>query len=489
MKVISKVRTALANDVEARTTAINIGHDILRIANGAIENSGNYRLARAVTVGSVLFSLGKAIKSFHSVVNKPEEPSFYIINIDDEERVYDVVEDWVLKAIPEENKRVVNAQSVITKAPPKDKRNRKELTNQELASWEAELMSEIDGRPDRVVVDFYFDGKYVQELEIAGHKVTVYTNIDGGADEKNDNKGGYKPSISVRRMQLVVDSLEARDAVLEEIEKHSQHLVSTQPRMFVSSRWGDFRRRSEIQTRSRDSVILKEGQMDRIVGYLKDFLDNRPAYQKADIPFRTGILLSGDPGSGKSSTALAIANELRMNVYIIALSSLLNDEALNDCFQNVPANSIIILEDIDIASAVKDRDADDSTGVTMAGMLNVLDGFQSPPGVITIMTTNRKDVLDPAMIRPGRVDLEEVLDCLDSYQLEGLCKYFMGKVPENLPTITPEDKITSAQVMGVIRKHLPDFAEAADDVVQFVVDRKAENMEKAEAEALTREAA
>jgi chaperone BCS1 len=238
--------------------------------------------------------------------------------------------------------------------------------------------------------------------------------------------------------------------------------------MYVTSRWGDWRKRAEIQPRSRDSVILKEGQMDRIMGYLNNFLSNREAYRKADIPFRTGILLYGDPGSGKSSTALAIANELKMNVYIVALSSMLNDEALNDSFSAIPANSIVILEDIDIASAVKDRDGDDDKGVTMSGMLNVLDGFQSPPGVITIMTTNRKDVLDPAIIRPGRVDLEEELDCLDDSQLRGLCSYFLGHVPEDLPAITPADGITSAEVMGVVRKHLPDFENAGGDMVEFI---------------------
>lgn len=212
--------------------------------------------------------------------------------------------------------------------------------------------------------------------------------------------------------------------------------------------------------------------MDRILGYLHNFQDNKEAYIKADIPFRTGILLYGEPGSGKSSTALAIANEMKMNVYVISLSGLTGDEALGDCFASIPANSIIILEDIDIVSAVKSRDKDDDeNGVTMAGMLNVLDGFQSPPGVITIMTTNRLEVLDDAIIRPGRVDLKENLDCLDDFQLKGLCNYFMEMVPENLPTITPDHKITSADVVGIIRKHIPDFAEAENDLVRFVENK------------------
>jgi chaperone BCS1 len=211
--------------------------------------------------------------------------------------------------------------------------------------------------------------------------------------------------------------------------------------------------------------------MERILDYLNGFLANREAFRKVDIPFRTGILLHGEPGSGKSSTALAIANELKMNVYIVSLTSLSNDEALSDCFSAIPPNSIVILEDIDIVSAVKERDGDDDNGVTMTGMLNVLDGFQSPPGVITIMTTNRLDVLDKAIIRPGRVDLTENLDCLDDYQLRGLCEYFIGTVPEDLPHIIPADGVSSAEIMGVVRTHLPNFENAGPDMVKFLEDK------------------
>jgi chaperone BCS1 len=114
----------------------------------------------------------------------------------------------------------------------------------------------------------------------------------------------------------------------------------------------------------------------------------------------------------------------------------------------------------------------------MTGMLNVLDGFQSPPGVITIMTTNRRDVLDKAIIRPGRVDLEEELDCLDSFQLRGLCNYFMGYVPENLPAIEPQDGVSSAEIMGVVRKHLPEFENAGPDIIKFINKKKKKNKVK-----------
>lgn len=461
-KRLDRLKNLMAEDKEVKGEALDISRDLLYLVNNALEGSNNPKLSKAVAIGSALYTLSVAGRKFWSIYKRTNVEQTYTIKITEDDAIFDIVEEWFMEALPEEDQRSIYAQSSVVMGHDAHKRSRRDDGMLARADM-------FDEEKSRVVIDRSFDGTIVQTLTIADHDVEVYTTSP--ETRSGSSEGGQKQNWNSRSMNIVCKSVEARNAVLDEISKESQFLVESQPRMFVSTRWGDWRKRAEIQPRSRDSVILKDGQMDRIMDYLNNFLSNREAYRKADIPYRTGILLHGDPGSGKSSTALAIANELKMNVYIIALSALLNDESLNDCFINIPANSIIILEDIDVASAVKDRDGDDETGVTMSGMLNVLDGFQSPPGVITIMTTNRKDVLDPAITRPGRVDLEEHLDCLDNGQLRGLCSYFMGHIPENLPEIVPEDNISSADIMGVVRKHLPDFENAGPDMVEFIKNR------------------
>lgn len=458
---LGRLTSFISEDKEAKGEAIDISRDILYLVNNALEGAANPRLSKAVAIGSAIYTLSVAGRKLWKLYKQSSTPDSYTIKITEDDAIFDIVEDWLMEALPEEDQRSIYAHSTVVKGEAK--RSRRDDDMDYMSRLEADL---IDDEKSRVVIEHSFDGTVVQTINIGGHDVEVYSTVP--EHRVGGSEGGQKAGWNSRSINIVCKTVEARTAVLSEIQDQSQFLVESQPRMYVTSRWGDWRKRAEIQPRSRDSVILKEGQMDRIMGYLNNFLSNREAYRKADIPFRTGILLYGDPGSGKSSTALAIANELKMNVYIVALSSMLNDEALNDSFSAIPANSIVILEDIDIASAVKDRDGDDDKGVTMSGMLNVLDGFQSPPGVITIMTTNRKDVLDPAIIRPGRVDLEEELDCLDDSQLRGLCSYFLGHVPEDLPAITPADGITSAEVMGVVRKHLPDFENAGGDMVEFI---------------------
>jgi hypothetical protein len=477
-KKLDRLKNLLAEDNESRSQASMLSRDVLYLLQSTMENSGSPKLAKAVAIGSAAWTIGTAIKGFWGLYKKSHTPQTFNIKISEDDQAFEVVEEWFMEALPEENLRSVNIHTSVTKTEdaPESRRRRRfgrsgePSTPDPVSSLAEQLVGQPEGtRKDRVQINYSFDGTMVQTLTIAGHDVEVYTNVperSGGSDN------GKKSSWDNRSMNIVCKSLEAFKDVLEEIEEQSQHLVESQPRMYTTTRWGDWRRKAEIQPRSRESVVLKEGQMDRILGYLDSFLSNRAAYQKADIPFRTGILLHGEPGSGKSSTALAIANELKMNVYIVSLTSLSSDEALNDCFTAIPANSIVILEDIDIVSAVKERDKDDDdNGVTMTGMLNVLDGFQSPPGVITIMTTNRLEVLDDAIYRPGRVDLLENLDCLDDFQLRGLCEYFMDYVPEDLPTITPDDGVTSAEVMGEIRKHLPDFELAGPDIVKFVTNK------------------
>jgi len=453
MKGLERLKGTLKEDGESRKEATFLSRDVLELAMLAATASKNPKLAKAVTIGSAAITVGTLAKDIWKFYRKSTADETYTIKIMEDDGIFEVVEDWFMEALPEEKQRSVYAHSTVQRHDPHSR-------------MAARLAAEEDPeKKDKVKINYSFDGTIVQQLDIAGQKVSIWISVP----EQSAKSTGSGKSLLQRSINIICPTVEAKRAIQEELDKQSQFLSKSQPRMFVSSKWGNFNKRSHIQTRSVESVILKEGQMERILGYLNSFLENKDAYLKADLPYRTGILLYGEPGSGKSSTALAIANELRMNVFIISLTSLDSDDALNECFSSIPPNSIIILEDIDIAHSVKDRDEDD--GVTMTGMLNVLDGFQSPPGVITIMTTNRLDVLDEAIIRPGRVDLQEELNCLDTHQLSRMCEYFTGSVPENLPEITPADGITSAEIVGVVRKHLPNFENAGEDIVTFVSDK------------------
>ena len=135
-------------------------------------------------------------------------------------------------------------------------------------------------------------------------------------------------------------------------------------------------------------------------------------------------MYEGPPGTGKSSMVAALAGHLKLNLYICSINDRsMTDERLMSTLQELRPRSILLLEDID--ALVQERDvAGEATGVTFAGLLNALDGVTSKSGVITIMTTNHPEKLDPALVRKGRVDLRETFGVATEEQAARLVRHF-----------------------------------------------------------------
>ncbi|KAF9876008.1 hypothetical protein CkaCkLH20_06454 [Colletotrichum karsti] len=183
------------------------------------------------------------------------------------------------------------------------------------------------------------------------------------------------------------------------------------------------------------TVILNEKTKKELVADVADYLSpaTRRWYSNRGIPWRRGYLLTGPPGTGKSSLSLALAGFFKMRIYIVSLNSIsANEENLASLFAELPRRCVVLLEDIDTAGLTHTReetgtaDASDakegsgdmvpgqitpgngttttSSRLSLSGLLNILDGVASQEGRVLIMTTNHMEKLDKALIRPGRVD-------------------------------------------------------------------------------------
>lgn len=171
--------------------------------------------------------------------------------------------------------------------------------------------------------------------------------------------------------------------------------------------------------RTLSSVILKGSEKERLLQDIRKFKSSRQRYRDLGVPYHRGYLFYGPPGTGKTSLVSALAQEFAMSIYAINLAHF-NDRSLVSAMNDVDQNSVILFEDID---CMKSGDArsnpdpspresqpkgpgakEDRSGVTLSGLLNALDGFSAPDNVLFIMTSNQIEALDPALLRPGRID-------------------------------------------------------------------------------------
>lgn len=203
--------------------------------------------------------------------------------------------------------------------------------------------------------------------------------------------------------------------------------------------------RGSRQARSLESVVLPEGQMEAITSDLEWFWSNSARYYSLGIPYRRGWLLRGVPGSGKTSLVGAIAGHYKRDIYILSLNEdSMSDTRLLNLISSVKKGSIVLIEDIDAAFNKREGGKD---GVTFSGLLNALDGVASPDDLVLFMTTNHPEKLDPALIRPGRIDRTMDFCAATDDQLERIYKRFTnGQNPEGFVQFFRGKTVAEAQV-------------------------------------------
>ena len=173
---------------------------------------------------------------------------------------------------------------------------------------------------------------------------------------------------------------------------------------------------------------------------LVDFLRDPTKFQKLGGRIPRGVLMVGSPGTGKTLLAKAIAGEAKVPFFSISGSDFVEmfvgvgAARVRDMFENAKKNSpcIIFIDEIDAVGRQRGAGVgggNDEREQTLNQMLVEMDGFESGVGVIVIAATNRPDVLDPALLRPGRFDRQVVVPLPDIRGREQIIKVHMRKVP------------------------------------------------------------
>ncbi|KAG4080846.1 hypothetical protein HA402_010017 [Bradysia odoriphaga] len=173
---------------------------------------------------------------------------------------------------------------------------------------------------------------------------------------------------------------------------------------------------------------------------LVDFLRDPSKFQKLGGRIPRGVLMVGSPGTGKTLLARAIAGEAKVPFFSISGSDFVEmfvgvgAARVRDMFENAKkqAPCIIFIDEIDAVGRQRGAGVgggNDEREQTLNQMLVEMDGFEAGQGVIVIAATNRPDVLDPALLRPGRFDRQVVVPLPDIRGREQILKVHMRKVP------------------------------------------------------------
>ncbi|TKF20633.1 ATP-dependent zinc metalloprotease FtsH [Vibrio genomosp. F6] len=194
----------------------------------------------------------------------------------------------------------------------------------------------------------------------------------------------------------------------------------------------------QIKTLFSDVAGCDEAKED--VKELVDYLRDPSRFQKLGGKIPTGILLVGPPGTGKTLLAKAIAGEAKVPFFTISGSDFVEmfvgvgASRVRDMFEQAKkaAPCIIFIDEIDAVGRQRGAGVGgghDEREQTLNQMLVEMDGFEGNEGIIVIAATNRPDVLDPALLRPGRFDRQVVVGLPDVRGREQILKVHMRKVP------------------------------------------------------------
>jgi len=273
--------------------------------------------------------------------------------------------------------------------------------------------------------------------------------------------GGARTFQETLTLQVLGGSRELVESMLE--EARALACPKSPGVSILTSRYESWEPTSWQPRRPPESLVLGDGVLEGVLEDLREFGRSRAWYVERGVPYRRGYLLHGPPGNGKTTLVLAAAGELGLSVAVLGLSNrVLSDESLRTMVDSLPPSTILLIEDVDCVFKSA-RATGDQTGVTLSGLLNALDGVSSREGRILFLTTNHPERLDPALIRPGRVDRKVALRNATRDQARRLFLWFyrgcgpdegrLDALAELFAEQLPEGEVCMAAVQEHLLRH------------------------------------
>lgn len=369
--------------------------------------TGNVTIDR---LSSTLWAVREGKDWYDKARSRWVQATTWTVTVEESDPAYLTVQQWLLDELPEiKQKNVTATTKTVYLDVDGNEAKRGLFDDYELGG------SSDSNRASKTQVVLSLADTAAMDIDVKGYKVKVRVSTNVSEDEMMGGRPRTRRTSSIKAGKIIFTarSLDAQNAIVDMLNDMVGGVSKRKPSLWVADGWGSWRQQDAPQ-RKLSSVVLRDGLKEDIIADLQKFLDDEKKYNDLGIPWHRGYLFHGPPGTGKTSLIKAVAAELGLDLWYAPLGDLKEDSSLVDLVRSIRSRGILLLEDVDAYQAAKDREQDggsgDSTGISSTALFNALDGVVTPHGLITIMTTNHIDKLDPALIRSGRADRTLKLD-------------------------------------------------------------------------------
>jgi chaperone BCS1 len=259
------------------------------------------------------------------------------------------------------------------------------------------------------------------------------------------------------------------DETSHQISYHSESLMKIYTYK-GDEKQGDWTDTLSIHKRNLDTIYIPTDQKERIISAIKEFHKSENDHYQKGIPHHLGVMLYGPPGTGKTSLIQALASHFDVHICYLHSSEL---RYIQNAMTLLPKNAWIVIEDIDsndvthLQTKTNNKEMKKLTRINKNGtleqveftldqVLNCWDGMLASEGRILFITTNHPEKINPALIRPGRIDIREEIGYANRETLSQFCESFYGRMADF--DIKPQTTISALQNAVIVNKlNFEDF--------------------------------
>lgn len=243
---------------------------------------------------------------------------------------------------------------------------------------------------------------------------------------------------------------------------------------------------SKLPKRKLDTIFMDRDNKDLLIRRIQHFYDSEQWYYEMGIPYKLGIMLYGPPGTGKSSLIKSMASYFNKNITSVSpsyIDTMANAAVYGD---DDSCGQFIVVEDIDTnISGPRERTEEkyeslkDDDGYTvstpttvkitssLSDILNTMDGLNTPNKFVFIMTTNHINKLDPALFRPGRIDILIELGYATYDAIQDFIDYYYPDNNVNIRDINIKNNITISKLQNFILN-----GDSLDNILEYCKNKE-----------------